>query len=411
MQQWPFRLVHRAAIIVTMITSLLHGFIRTTLAFCPVAPRPLSLFRHDVPSPNPGRLAIVRQSQSLGATPAPPLLTFESVFSFDRNDTVNKFDRLDDAIMGGVSTSTLMNVPDEPFAKWFGMCRTTGGGFCGIRTLPFAEPLNITDNKAQGFYLTCRLQSDNEPERRSWKMSTRTKPDRGEQLYQAKFTLGPTKDTTANEWSTVTVPFDQFRLVRGPRAVPNSPPLNVSGGIYQIGLTMSKFGIGENITEVENFRDGPFELQIKDIGIYSSSSSPASTSSVVAENVALPKIITKEEAQKQRSLLLKLLLPIGKLFFSEQSQRRKVAMTFLTTKRNMSRIQAILFGLRSRAASVGWMRSLARTACILCTDSLRSVLFWAIRLIVVYPIKLLFFVVKTAKKIAKTTPKSAPAEP
>jgi Complex I intermediate-associated protein 30 (CIA30) len=40
---------------------------------------------------------------------------------------VDQFERLDDAIMGGISTSTLIQSPDQPFARWFGQCRTDGG--------------------------------------------------------------------------------------------------------------------------------------------------------------------------------------------------------------------------------------------------------------------------------------------
>ena len=322
-------------------------------------------------------------------------LVYTPLFSFAQNETITKFDRIDDVIMGGVSSSTLVDVPQEPYAKWFGVCRTTGGGFCGIRTLPFAEPLNLTENNAQGFYLTCRLVSDNEPERRAWKMSTRIKPDRGKQLYQARFEFS---QTNSQQWSTVTVPLESFRLVRGPRAVPDSPPLNVSGGIYQIGMTMSKFDIGENVTEVENFREGPFELQIKEIGVYSISDSNATTTNPA---VSLPKIFSKEEAKKQSSVVLKILRPVSKLFFTEKSQRRKVAMKLLTTQRNMTRAQAILFGLKSRAASSGWISSIAKLMAIVCADGLRSLGVVVLRIFLLYPIRILRKIVKAAKSLRK----------
>eukprot|EP00977_Amphora_coffeiformis_P000288 scaffold83_cov181-Amphora_coffeaeformis.AAC.15 len=316
--------------------------------------------------------------------------SYSPLFSFDRNDTVALFDRIDDTIMGGASTSTLVDVPDAPYAKWLGLCRTTGGGFCGIRTLPFATPLmNLTDT--QGFYIICRLASDQEPERRAWKMSTRIQPDRGEQLYQARFTFS---QSIPDQWSTVTIPFDEFRLVRGPRALRESPPLHVSGGIYQIGMTMSKFGLGQNVTEVENFREGPFELQIKEIGVYRNSNTTA-TSNVAAPSAAqqsvihLPRILSKEEAKKQSSLILKILRPISKLFFTETSQRRKVAMTLLRTRRyHMTRLQAIRFGLKSRAASSGWISSISKLVAILWVDSLRSVAAVTLRVVLLYPIRL-----------------------
>ena len=340
------------------------------------------------------------------------------IFSFHRNDTVALFDRIDDVIMGGTSTSTLLDVPDTPYAKWFGMCRTTGGGFCGIRTLPFAAPLNISTpasssaNNYDGFYLMCRLASDQEPQRRAWKMSTRIQPDRGEQLYQARFHFS---QTSADQWSTVTIPFDRFRLVRGPRSLPDSPPLNVSAGIYQIGMTMSKFGIGQtnNVTEVENFRDGPFELQIKEIGVYRDYNKNASQKDAEAadQSVNLPRIYSKEEAKKQSSLILKILRPISKLFFTEKSQRRKVAMTLLRTKRHMTRLQAILFGLKSRAASSGWISSLAKLFAILCVDSLRSVGLTTLRLVLLYPIRFIRKLVVTLKAIGGKPKETAASTP
>ena len=47
-------------------------------------------------------------------------------------------------------------------------------------------------------------------------------------------------------------------------------------------------------------------------------------------------------------------------------------MRILTQKRGLSRLQAIKFGLRSRARSFGYPRSVARTAAIVVGDALRS---------------------------------------
>lgn len=53
--------------------------------------------------------------------------TFEPIFDFSQNDTVESFERIDDAIMGGISTSALRNVPGESYASWSGVCRIDGG--------------------------------------------------------------------------------------------------------------------------------------------------------------------------------------------------------------------------------------------------------------------------------------------
>lgn len=93
-------------------------------------------------------------------------------------------------------------------------------GFCGARTLPFKEPLQVPD-RALGFYLDCRLTSDNEPERRVWKLTARSESSRGEVLYQAAFQIPKSEPSDIEEvpWNRVFVPFSDFRLVRGPRMV------------------------------------------------------------------------------------------------------------------------------------------------------------------------------------------------
>lgn len=190
--------------------------------------------------------------------------------------------------------------------------------------------------------MKCRLASDNEAERRIWKMTTRTKPDRGELLYQAPFHLqnvndidysnrmmGGDNDDNDHNWCTVRVPFKSFMMVRGPRVIPDGPPLNVSTGLYQIGMTMSKFILGVNTTELENFRDGYFDFHVREIGLYYEPSSSVKNDDGGHENtksdveapssqrISPPKVLTKEEAKKKRSVVVKVLLPLSKLFFSE----------------------------------------------------------------------------------------------
>ena len=46
-------------------------------------------------------------------------------------------------------------------------------------------------------------------------------------------------------------------------------------------------------------------------------------------------------------------------------------MNILRNKRNMTRAQAIMFGLRSRSKSIGWVRSVGKTMSILGIDSLK----------------------------------------
>ena len=55
--------------------------------------------------------------------------SYLTIFDFTNStyDTVSKFDRIDDVIMGGISTSTLRQQPNEPYSRWSGICREDGG--------------------------------------------------------------------------------------------------------------------------------------------------------------------------------------------------------------------------------------------------------------------------------------------
>lgn len=52
---------------------------------------------------------------------------YKAVFDFANSTAIDQLDRLDDAIMGGISTSAVRAVPGEGFARWSGVCRTDGG--------------------------------------------------------------------------------------------------------------------------------------------------------------------------------------------------------------------------------------------------------------------------------------------
>lgn len=288
--------------------------------------------------------------------------------------------------MGGISLSSIKQIPGEEFARWSGICRTDGGGFCGTRTLPFKEPLKVGSD-AQGLYLLCRFTSDSEPQRRIWKLTTRTKASRGEQLYQAMFEI-PVEDKDGGEmdWQVIRVPFDSFSEVRGPRLVPGSPPLNTTGGLFQIGISLSKFQIGVNMTEVPNFRPGFFELQLKEIGLYTSSGSDGGKASYDAAlaYVQPVKTLSKEEVEEKRPFLLKLLSPVFKFLFNEKRRRRASAARVLK-KRGTTRWDLIRYGFRNRIARKGVLGAILETSALAFQESLSLVFVLTLRLVVFYP--------------------------
>ena len=242
------------------------------------------------------------------------------------------------------------------------------------------------------------------------------------------------------------VPFDDFRMVRGPRLVPDGPRLDVSGGVYQIGMTLSKFRMAVDTTEIENFRPGYFELRIRRIGFYGNRVATDDDDAVVdddgggggvaaaaAATVAgddggvvivgeapsarndvdvcrvVPDTLSKEEAMRKRPILLRMLLPVIRLYFSEKASRRRSAMRILRTDRGMGRLGAISLGMRYRRSSRragggatggGMLQSVAETARILGVDALRSVVGTVLRVGVVYPLRLIGAIANAMKRMA-----------
>ena len=156
-------------------------------------------------------------------------------------------------------------------------------------------------------------------------------------------------------------------------------------------MSLSKFVIGANTTELENFRAGFFDLQIRQIGFYNANKQKDMPAVVSVDT------LSKSEVNKQRPLLLKILLPISKLFFSEKANRRKSAMKLLR-KRGLSRTKAILWGIKTRAAKMGFVPSLFKAAAIIGIDSFRTALGAVLKVCLFYPFVFLGKFVKFIKK-------------
>lgn len=277
--------------------------------------------------------------------------------------------------MGGISLSSIRQNPEEEFARWSGICRLDGGGFCGTRTLPFKSAFETAD--ADGFYVLCRLTSDDEPDRRVWKLTTRSEVSRSEQLYQSMFEIPAT--TGEEGWNLIKINFSDFVQVRGPRVVEGGPKLN-STAIFQIGMALSKFKISSTGEQIENFRPGYFELQVKEIGAFREGKAPLA--------LEFPGTLEKEEAEKKKPLPLKVLGPVAKLFFSEPRRRRASAMRILK-KRGYSTLRAIRFGMKIRARASGWPTALAHTLGIMVKESFQLCLAFTLKLLLLYPTQLI----------------------
>lgn len=338
----------------------------------------------------------------------PPLNAHRETVVFDfsnpshKEKSISSFERIDDAIMGGISLSALKDVPSKPYASWSGICRTDGGGFCGMRTLPFLQPLNATGY--DGVWMDCILASDEEPEKRVWKMTLRTDSSRGEQVFQSEFDLAhamKNRNTNSSPMARVQIPFESFQMVRGPRLVPDGPKLNTTGGIFQVGMTLSKFKMAQNTTVLENFRAGYFDLHISQIGFYATKKTDdVAIATITTESTIVSvETLSKTEAERKRPKILRfVVLPIAKLLFSEKANRRKSAMNILREKRNMSRIRAILFGIQSRRKSIGILPSIAKSASIIGIDITRGVVKQSLKIALLYPLRFVGLVVRFIKK-------------
>lgn len=101
-----------------LLTVTLGTLLSTSEAFANLPQRHLStLLEHSVSSNT------VRLHATVEATSYAPIFDFSS----KKQQAVENFERIDDAIMGGISLSALKDSSDEGYARWSGVCRLDGG--------------------------------------------------------------------------------------------------------------------------------------------------------------------------------------------------------------------------------------------------------------------------------------------
>lgn len=170
-------------------------------------------------------------------------------------EALEKIERFDDQIMGGISQSSIIRgqsrVTAQDCGVFGGIVRVQGGGFAGCRMKMLKTPLDLSS--MTGMYLACVGDG------KRYKLNMRTSATSNEVVYQAEFT--PPKDVLA----TIRIPFSAFRLVK--RSVPiDGPPLGINT-VYQMGLVLSKFSFGEDDYN-PTFQPGLFRLELLQIGTY-----------------------------------------------------------------------------------------------------------------------------------------------
>jgi len=295
-------------------------------------------------------------------------------FATDAEATVALWERIDDVVMGGVSSSKVV-ATEGGGAEWRGIVRTDGGGFCGTRTATLAEPMDLS--AYEGVYVDAALVSDNDVARRAWKMTIRTGASRGEVVHSAEWTPMVGVDGVRGPSF---IPFEDFKLVRGPRLVEGAPPLNASAcaTTYGFGLTISKFGAARagGTPVVENFRDGPFAVKLNAVGAYGAAAAAAPRPQLIGAGGSTPN--SPGSPIKSNGLVLgaalAVLRPVAKLVFSEGGRRRSQARKQLVAagkaggswgaRRYGQRVVKPMRGLSPVAAAAEGLKELARDALV-----------------------------------------------
>ena len=93
----------------------------------------------------------IRASRSRPVLASAATTTLFDFQGTDRDATIERWERIDDVIMGGVSRSRLVAADDG--TSFEGRLRSEGGGFCGTRLKLLAEPLDLS--AASGLYIDC----------------------------------------------------------------------------------------------------------------------------------------------------------------------------------------------------------------------------------------------------------------
>ena len=166
------------------------------------------------------------------------LLVAVTLLDFTDPEDVSLWRPVDDAVMGGVSTSRL-DLAEPGVARFRGNVSLENfGGFASVRT----PPRDWDTAGATAFLL--RVRGDGH----QYKFTLRTS-DRFDGIqYQARFS------TPAGEWTDVRLPVDAFLPTFRGRKVPFAPALDPAR-VRVLGLMIS------------DQQAGPFELLVDRIGI------------------------------------------------------------------------------------------------------------------------------------------------
>ena len=178
---------------------------------------------------------------------------YQSVFDFSLADfDLSAWGALDDVVMGGVSQGSFFK--RAQWAVFAGSVSTdNSGGFSSVRTKNFEPPFDLAGWRG----MRLRVMGDGQ----RYKFILRNSGDWDSPAYIYGF------DTVPSEWVDVSVPFDEMVPTFRAKSVPDAPAFNPAN-VCSLQLMLSKFEYDRRLNP--EFVPGPFELGVKEIGVYRS---------------------------------------------------------------------------------------------------------------------------------------------
>jgi hypothetical protein len=159
------------------------------------------------------------------------------LFDFQAAESTADWSAIDDAVMGGISSSRLRHDPAGHGVFEGVVSLDNNGGFASVRSHPAA----LGAPGATSYVLDIRGDG------KRYKLTLRTDDSFDGVNYQAAF------ETPRDQWTTVRLPVSEFRPTFRGRVVAAAPPLD-PGRVRQIGLTIA------------DRQTGPFVLAVRSIG-------------------------------------------------------------------------------------------------------------------------------------------------
>eukprot|EP00879_Flechtneria_rotunda_P002013 GHRR01002190.1.p1 GENE.GHRR01002190.1~~GHRR01002190.1.p1 ORF type:complete len:439 (+),score=154.06 GHRR01002190.1:1582-2898(+) len=219
-----------------------------------------------------------------------------SVLPMTTAEELAVWERLDDVIMGGNSSSGLSPSEDIKGAVWTGDLIVEGGGFCGART----KSLNLDLSAYDGLQL--RVKGDGQIFK--FNIKTTDQEDVPESTYQTTF------DTSSDgNWTTVRIPWHNFVPVTRAQSDPTGEPLDPSK-ISKLGLVLSRFEF--NKLPNPSYKPGPFQLFIEG-GIQAYKAPRPAVVSISSAGVERNAIIGNDTAARKKDIPIVQLNPGGML--------------------------------------------------------------------------------------------------